>query len=189
MTVQEAINHPRPAKLKVGDFLLLDRAGAFSSYAKTELIGGTIVVMNAQHRPHARSKGLLFRRLEDALIAAGSALEVLVEASVEMPPIDMPEPDLVVTSEPEGDGPVPLASVALLVEVSDTTVATDLGAKAQLYAASGVPEYWVVDLPARAVHQFWEPGAEGYAKKHSVPLGQRLDARTIAGVALDTNGI
>jgi len=189
MTVREAINHPRPAKLRVEDFLLLDRTGAFSSYAKTELIGGTIVVMNAQHRPHARSKGLLFRRLEDALSAAGQQLGVLVEASVEMPPIDMPEPDLVVTSEPAGEGPVPLASVVLLVEVSDTTVATDLGPKAQLYAASGVPEYWVVDLPGRAVHQLWEPGSQGYVQKASVPLGQRLQARTIAGVAVNTDGI
>jgi hypothetical protein len=47
---------PLPVKLRIADFDLLDRAGAFDDYAKTELIDGTVYFVNAHHRPHARVK-------------------------------------------------------------------------------------------------------------------------------------
>ncbi len=42
--------------------------------------------------------------------------------------------------------------VLLLIEVSDSSIATDLQEKADLYAESGVAEYWVVDVPASRIH-------------------------------------
>ncbi len=50
-----------------------------------------------------------------------------------MPPHSAPEPDLTLTSEPDGDGPVPLGSVALIVEISDATLRHDLGVKQEVY--------------------------------------------------------
>ena len=47
-------NVPLPVKLRAEDYLLLDEAGAFMAYRKTELLDGEVVYMNAQHRPHAR---------------------------------------------------------------------------------------------------------------------------------------
>lgn len=77
---------PLPVKLRIEDYLLLDDAGAFDAYRKTELIDGEIYFMNAQHRPHARLKSRLFRLIADALDALDKGLEAIVEGSVTMPP-------------------------------------------------------------------------------------------------------
>lgn len=42
----------------------------------------------------------------------------------------------------------------LVGEIADTTLATDLDEKKQLYAGMGIPEYWVVDIKGRRVLAF-----------------------------------
>lgn len=64
---------------------------------------------------------------------------------------DAPEPDILLTSEPEGEGPVPLPSIALIVEVADTTLRNDLGIKQRVYASHGIPEYWIADVEGRVI--------------------------------------
>lgn len=189
MTADQTSSFRQPAKLRIEDFMLLDRAGSFQSYAKTELIHGTIIVVNAQHRPHARAKTMLLRQMMDALGMLGTELEALAEVTVEMPPDNLPEPDIVVTSDPHGEGFVPLPSVRLLVEVSDSTVRDDLGVKAALYAEKGVPEYWVVDLPAGKLHQLWRAGPGGYSEHRVVPFGEPIEAVTISGLRVSTDGV
>jgi Uma2 family endonuclease len=164
MTALRKWDEPRPVKLTVDDFLRLDEAGAFGAYAKTELIEGVIVAMNARHRPHGFAKDELAYRLRRALEANGSRHHVSTEVAVAMPPGNLPHPDITLTREPRGEGPIPLASAALIVEISDTTLAFDLGTKARAYAANGVAEFWVVNLPDRLVHQFWSPSPGGYAE-------------------------
>ena len=50
----------------------------------------------------------------------------------------------------------------LVVEVSDSTLWRDKGVKAKLYAAAGVPEYWVVNLIGRTVIVHRNPVGEEY---------------------------
>lgn len=138
--------------------------------------------MNAQHRPHARMKGLVYQALLKALSELETGLDVLIEATVAMPPHSAPEPDLILTSEPDGDGPVPIASVRLLIEIADTTQNNDLKLKAGVYAENGVPEYWVVDLKKKLVHTMWAPEAGGYGERGKVELGERIEATTVAGL-------
>ena len=175
---------PLPVKLRVEDYLLLDGSGAFADYAKTELIDGEIVYMNAQHRPHARIKTELAIRLHAALQACGSDLAMLIEAALKMPPHNVPEPDILLTREPYGQGLVPLESVALVVEVADATLANDLRRKAMIYAVGGVPEYWVVDVAREMVIRMWMPAGGAYTDRDEVPLGSRIGAATIAGLHL-----
>lgn len=42
----------------------------------------------------------------------------------------------------------------LVGEISDTTLATDLDEKKQLYADLGIPEYWIVDVRGQRVFDF-----------------------------------
>ena len=188
MTAPQSLGRPRPAKLSVDDFLVLDRSGAFERYGKSELIDGRVYVMNAQHRAHARAKTRLAFALMTALKGI-EGLEAVIEGAVEIPPRSVPEPDIVVTGEPDGEGLIPLASVRQIVEVSDSTLKADLGKKARLYAVAGVPEYWVLDLAARKLHQHWSPGAKGYGQRREVTLGQSIEAATIAGLQVETQGI
>lgn len=175
---------PLPVKLRIEDYLLLDRSGAFDAYAKTELIDGEIFYMNAQHRPHALTKMKLYDAISAALRASGSPLTALVEASIAIPDHGVPEPDIVLTSEPEGEGLIPLGSVALALEVADTTLANDLGVKAQLYARASIPEYWVADVTGKVIHQLWAPNGEAYAQRREVAFDERIEAVTVAGLLM-----
>ncbi len=180
---------PLPVKLRIEDYLLLDRSGAFDAYAKTELIDGEIFYMNAQHRPHARIKSQLFLAISAALRSSRSPLEALVEASIAVPDNGVPEPDIVLTSEPEGEGLIPLGTVALVIEVADTTLANDLGVKARLYARAGIPEYWVVDVQGKAIHQLWAPEGDTYAQRRAAAFGARIEAVTVAGLVVQRVGL
>jgi Uma2 family endonuclease len=102
---------------------------------------------------------------------------------------DVPEPDIAITDEPEGDGILPLVAVKLVVEVADGTLARDMGLKAALYASAGVSEYWVVDVNGRTIHQMWSPGPDGYAERSEAAFGKRIAAATIAGLAVETKGL
>lgn len=124
-----------------------------------------------------------------ALGALDTGLAVMVEATVAMPPHNAPEPDLILTSEPDGEGPIPLASVQMLIEIADSTQRHDLGTKADVYAENGVPEYWAVDLKAGVLHQMWVPTAEGYAPRSEVTLGGPIEAATIGGLAVVLPGV
>lgn len=177
---------PRKVKLRVEDYLALDDAGAFQAYGKTELIEGEVVYRNAQHRPHARIKSRLFRLLADRLDELGGALEPLVEGSVAMPPYNVPEPDIAVTGEPEGEGLIPLASLALVVEVADSTLRNDLNRKRRIYAREGVPEYWVVDVKKRLIHQMWGAAGKDYAEKRQIAFDEAIRSAVVSGLVIDT---
>lgn len=170
---------PVPVKLRIADYLLLDEAGAFGGYAKTELLGGELFCVNAQHRPHARLKIELYGAVREAVLAAGLRLRPLVEASVAIPPHSAPEPDVLLTSEPDGDGLVPSSSVSLIIEVTDTTLTSDLTRKAAIYAEAGIPEYWVADVDGRMIHQMWGPGGGGYVEHRRQALGTTLSAASL----------
>ena len=136
MTVE---HRPPPGKYKltVADLLRLGQTGVFGT-DRTELLDGEIIIMNAEHRPHARVAGELGYRLRRALKALDSPLYAM-GASIDLSDHDMPLPDIVLTREPEGDGPIPPESVALIVEVSSSTLQRDLGNKVGIYARAGSP--------------------------------------------------
>lgn len=178
-----------PVRLRLEDYLHLDAAGAFAAYRKTELIDGEILFMNAQHRPHAVIKSRLHVRLAAALDRIGQGLEAVVEGSIAIPPQSSPEPDLVVTGSPDGEGLIPLDSVRLVIEVADATLAFDLRSKRSLYARSGIREYWVVDVEHRIVHQMWSPAGETYDRNATIALGEPVTAATIPGLTIATAGL
>jgi Uma2 family endonuclease len=179
-----------PFRFTAEQFLALCDQGMFQDYAKVELIDGEIVVMNAQHSRHARVKTRLAIRLGNALAELGSPLEPQVEASVRLSDGSMPEPDIVLTSF-RGAGVVPVESVALVIEVSDTTLDTDLGRKADLYADAGIREYWVIDLNENRVLMHANPREDGsgYDGQLDVPFGDALCAATVEGLAVESTGL
>ncbi len=66
---------------------------------------------------------------------------------------DRPEPDVLWLKPGRyGRRRPTTADVMLLIEVSDSSLHTDLQEKADLYSQSGIAEYWVVDIPNRRIH-------------------------------------
>jgi len=160
--------------------------GAFASLPRIELRDGVLCQVNSQYRPHLLAKTTVYDALRDALRAMGSALGVASEGSVRVGDREVPMPDVIVWDVHRGAGAVPVEYVRLVVEVSDTTLAEDIGRKREIYAAGGIPEYWVVDLPGQAIRQYWAPGDGGYAHEAVVPFGSRLSAATLGCLSIDT---
>ena len=59
----------------------------------------------------------------------------------------------------------------LVIEVYNSSLACDQGAKLSLYARYGVPEYWVVDVIGRKIVKYSEPARQGYLKKIEIGSG------------------
>lgn len=180
--------HSERLRLRAVDFELLTESGAFAECRKTELIDGNIYVMNSQLARHARAKSRLFLELVGRLQAIGSDLEALVEVAVRVADDSVPEPDIVL-SRYRGDRFVPGEMAALVVEVADTTLRTDLGRKSELYASAGVPEYWVVDVAANRVLIHADPRDGCYERRCEVPFGEPLIADTIAGLEIESGSL
>ena len=66
-----------------------------------------------------------------------------------VPPNSEPGPDYALESKEMkggGSGKAKAEHVPLVIEVSDSTLAYDRGAKAELYAFGGIEEYWIINL-------------------------------------------
>ncbi|MCH8923112.1 MAG: Uma2 family endonuclease [Planctomycetes bacterium] len=74
--------------------------------------------------------------------------------------------------------------VLLLIEVADSTLESDCGEKAMLYAETGVADYWVVALEQRAIRVFRQPTAEGYQSKLVMHGDEELRPLAFADVVL-----
>ncbi len=139
-------------RLSVDQFEAMDRHGLFAPDDKLELIHGLITRKAPIKPPHAsvttRLMYLLSRRCPDGWL-------VRCQVPVALSDDSLPQPDFVVAQGEfaayDNAHPTP-NQIALVVEVSETTLAFDLGVKLALYAAAKIPEYWVVDLAARRLH-------------------------------------
>jgi len=125
-----------------------------------EILDGEVVSKTGQKPSHYLSISLL------ALWANRTFGDhfVRVQGPIALPAPDNeysePEPDVAVTREAtttyadHHPGPDDLL---LVVEVSDTTLRSDLMVKARLYARAGITEYWVLDLNARQLYLHRDP--------------------------------
>ena len=179
----------RPYKLRLTDVEVLQRAGTFDDGPRVELIEGVLIAVSPQLRAHSFLKNELTHRFRMALSGIDSTLSAQSEVTVQISPTSAPEPDIALTNEPNGEGYVPVASVALLVEIANSTLRFDLGDKRDIYAAAGVPEYWVVDVNKAEVHRFADLTEGAYRPEPPIPLAGALRSLTMPDLRIDGAGI
>jgi Uma2 family endonuclease len=184
----------KPHKLTVDDYLTLHLQGRFDMCGKIELLDGEIYEMSPQSRPHVIAKNELGWRLRECLESTHSPFAALIEPTISVKPNSAPEPDVVVYDPAQlsdSHRPDYFASdtVKLAIEVSLTTLVTDLRYKRQLYAQAQIPEYWVLDIEAQCVHQFWSPAGETYLESRIINIGETLNSVTIPGLSVETAGL
>jgi Uma2 family endonuclease len=174
-------------RLRVEDYLLLHEHGSLAG-KQTELVDGEVFVLSPEWRPHFRIKSELLYRLRRAVEAAGLPYFVGTEGSIALSDTDMPRPDILLTSEPDGDGPIPRETVPLVVEIASTTVQSDLGSKGLRYAASGIPEYRIVDVDARKVDRMWMPERSRYSRMDEIGFRELLASAALPTLMVATTG-
>jgi Uma2 family endonuclease len=135
-----------------------------------------IVAMSPQNSPHA---GTVHRLLFALFRLLGATASVRAQAPVVLNDWSEPEPDIAVCQPDPSDytREHPRAhQVLLIIEVADTSLVYDRTQKARAYAASGIPEYWVVNLIDRRVEVLTapNPAAGRYGQEKLASEGERL---------------
>ena len=148
-TPARVLTMPGRRRWSRADYYRLGELGFFDGQ-RVELIGGQIIEMTPEGPRHAALSEIVRRALE-AVFPPGR-YHVRSAKPLALGSWDEPEPDAaVVEGEPRDYlGTHPTGAV-LVVEVSDTTLAYDRGEKADLYAAAGVADYWIVSPRERIV--------------------------------------
>lgn len=144
---------PRVHRWTKQEYYRAGEAGVFKD-RRVELMGGEIVDMSPIGPLNAALIAHVHRVLEQRLPGHHIRNQLPIDAAED----SEPEPDLaVVEGEPLDYADAHPKRVGLIVEVADWSLTYDRGPKASRYAASGVPDYWVMNLPARQVEVFRDP--------------------------------
>jgi Uma2 family endonuclease len=161
-------------KFTIGQYDLMLEAGVFArppasgeplaDPPRVELIEGEIVMMSPIGSRHEeivdRLTAWSFRCVPEdvARVRIQQSLGIPGRQSVPQPDVAWVRPRDYAARRPEA------ADALLVIEVAETSLQYDLGEKAAVYAAGGVPDYWVVDVAAEIVHVLRRPGPLVYAE-------------------------
>ncbi len=154
-------------RIDVGTYTRMVNTGALEGL-RIELLDGLLVEMSPKSSAHILVVGRLNRYFVD-----GTDLWVQVQDPIEAAHDSEPEPDLVVGPHEPFDGRL-LRVPPLVIEVSVSTHWLDRGRKAALYASAEIPNYWLVDVPGRAVEVRTQPGPGGYERCETHGEGERV---------------
>jgi len=165
------MRNPAPFRWTVADFHRIGETGVFDN-RRPVLIRGSILEQGMMNPPHAVCVNL-------TMVVVGQAFGTGHCVRVQLPLVlgldTDPMPDVVVAvGDPRTYSTSHPTAAALVVEVSDTTLALDLTEKAELYATAGVPDYWVLDLAGRRLLVLRDPApvaAGGSAYRTQLTLG------------------
>lgn len=158
---------PRQASITLEMYDRMIAAGVFDAAEPEpiELIEGVLHMMSPIGDRHADAVDWLVRW---SMLAVDSATTLVrVQNPLAIPGSQSaPQPDIawVKLRRYADRRPLP-EEVSLLIEVADTSLEFDTNAKAGLYAAAGIADYWVVDLVSLAVIVFREPRSGGYESR------------------------
>ncbi len=162
-------------------------AGVFGADSRVELLDGEIMMMS----PIGPMQSALVRRLTSFF---AKKLPEAMECSVQLPIAagdhSEPEPDIALIHRRNDDykheHPSP-SDVALLIEVSESSLKFDLGRKLQLYSSIGIAEYWVVDVAKQLVLIHREPVGASYKRVEAFGLGSTIAPVAVPDCRLDLN--
>ena len=170
-------------RFTVDEYLAMERADILHEDDRVELIDGEIIIMPPIGDPHEVSTDWLTRLLVPPLI--GRAI-VRVQGAIRLHDRSAPQPDIAALRErPLSEvGPYFPPDVYLVIEVADSTLAYDRGAKLARYAAAGIPEVWIVNLRAQEVTSYAEPNGAEYAAVRTYQVGESISPRAFPDVVL-----
>ncbi|MGH8064193.1 MAG: Uma2 family endonuclease [Candidatus Entotheonellia bacterium] len=144
----------RPYRWTLDDYEQLIALGLLEG-KHVELIQGEILIMASMGEPHA----LTIMQLNYALLPhfnPATGFHLRIQMPLALPALTSePEPDIavVVLDTPTNEAGRPI-SASLLIEVAESSLAYDRDRKGPLYAAAGIQEYWLVNLPERCLEVY-----------------------------------
>jgi Uma2 family endonuclease len=180
VTTMAAEGLPR-RRFTVAEIDRMTELGIFEEDERIELIGGEIVPMVAKGDRHEILKTVLnlywaARLPPQLLFTTETTFRLSVDTFL--------EPDFVFYPKAVGIRGLKGETAKLVVELSDSSLAYDLGRKARLYAGFGVAELWVIDAVRRTTRIHREPHAEGYGDVVGLGSDEALVPKDLPGLAV-----
>jgi len=170
------------ARISIEQYHRMVEAGVWDE-RQVELLNGIIVEMSPEGIPHANRR----TKAQDYLAKVfGDAVQLRIAAPITLPDGSEPEPDISVVRRQDDEydlhHPYP-ENIFWLIEYSNSSLEKDLGIKAEIYAAAGIPEYWVVNLKDNKLIVFRDPVDSNYQSQQEFMSG------TISPLAFPTVAI
>ncbi len=170
--------------LRRAEYEALVALGAFRD-EHVELLDGALVPMSPIGPPHSSAVQGLMELLLPALLGRAT---VRAQSPFAAHELSEPEPDMAVV--PRADYATAHPDQAyLIIEVADSSLDSDRQAKLQVYALSGVPEYWIVNLCERCIEVHTAPMGRAYTSIARVEQGQSLRPRRFPDVEVDVSDV
>src|SRR6059036_1961581 len=143
------------ARYTTSRYFALPAEGVLTAEDRVELFEGLIVAMAPESPRHTAG----IRRTSEALSrAVGPRAVVRVQLPLIAGRYSVPAPDLAVVPGLRSDYVDTHPTTALLVvEIADATLVQDRITKFAIYAAAGIPEYWVVNARDDCTEVFRAP--------------------------------
>ena len=176
-------------RFTVDEYHRMGEAGVLHEDDRVELLDGQIVQMSPIGIRHAAC----VNRLTALFVGrAGNQATVSIQNPVILSEYEEPQPDVVVLRY-RADGyqtahPRP-SDTLLVVEVADTSVASDRLNKIPLYARAGVPEVWLINLPGDEIEIYQQPTAGRYARVRTARRGEELTPLELPTLVVRTDEI
>lgn len=156
-------------KLTTAEYDEMVAKGAFDGLRKKiELINGVIVQMNPAGPVHDD----LIEYLTQWSVrnTKSDEVSVRVQSGLSLPELDSrPEPDVLWVRARRYRDRHPMSDEVLLaIEVADSSITSDRNTKVELYAKSGIVEYWIANVSEEVIHVFRQPASYGYQTQLTV---------------------
>jgi Uma2 family endonuclease len=175
------------ARLSLEQYERMIEAGVFDSTEPQhiELIHGELREMTPMGSPHLLALNVLDNEWTRK-ISMPKDVWVQMQAPITLPhQQSMPEPDMAWIAKRDASQPRPGADdVFLLIEISESSLPHDRGEKADLYAAAGIKDYWIVNLLDKCVEVRREPRDGRYQSVESFAPGAHVAPLAFPELAL-----
>ncbi len=143
-------------RFRVAQYHQMIRLGILTDDDPVELLEGWIIQKMPKNPPH-RAATKLTRNALEAIVPLGWYVDAQEPITLED---SEPEPDVVIVrgnTRNYLDRHPGSQDLALIVEISDSTLERDRTSKQRLYARAGIPVYWIVNLPEQKLEVYTEP--------------------------------
>lgn len=153
-------------RISVNEYHRMADTGILTEDDRVELLNGQIVNMSPIGSKHAACVEKIDELLKTLLI--GKAM-VRAQNPIQLSDYSEPEPDIAIVKRREdyyaSRHPV-TEEILLIIEVADSSLETDQQVKLPLYAASQIPEYWIVNLEKQQVEVYQSPVTDQYRSRY-----------------------
>lgn len=180
---------PTRRRFTVAEYYAMADIGILAENDRVELLEGDLIVMPPIGDWHAACVDRFTNTLPPQL--QGRAV-VRVQGPTRLNYRSEPQPDVMLLRWRDdfyqGGHPGP-DDVLLLIEIADTSVDYDRGAKLSAYARAGIPEVWIVTRQDRRIEAHTVPAESEYANVRHAGPGASIAPEAFPDVILEVDRV